>query len=795
MKRASLEGYRLLFVDVITIRFLSIRSRRVLSRGMCALLLLVVSRSSWSQDDPFRDSGAAAASPAATTAIDTGDAKDAADKETSEYEKLLAAEKDPLVRAILDAKPTKPDQWIHDVQALLNLNRPVFAKEYLKQFSALKPDDAELARIESRYGTALFLRLATTPQLQPEGAAVADAVTQAAHARMQDGARLAALVDRLSDADRAVARSALVELVKAGSVAAVPMITVLADDNRKEAHVAVSTALAALGNEAVDPLIAALGSSNQVLRAQVIAILDKIKSLRATPFVLATALAPQGGVDPRVQRAATKMLRDTLGDVPSRDEATQFLTRQLDEFLAGSPPGPVDQNDHVTVWIWDASQQIPRQQETAAEDASFVAAALAAEQLHALNATDSEFKQMYLATGLEVAKRLNGYNRPLTQEIGAIYRHAESANTAHLEQVLELALKRKMQGAAIAIIDLLSARKDSELLHSADGKPRLLARALLSPMPRVKFAAAQAVMNIDPTHAYPGSSYLPEVLAYLSASGGVRRVLIGNPRQADAQQLAGFYNVLGFVVDSRTTGRAFALQAFTDPDYRFLLIHDAIDHPRYRELIQTLRRDPRTADLPVGVIVREENQESAEWFAKTDPLTITLAPAVTQEDAALDARRLLALAGRKLVSPDERIHQALFALDALARLATEPEKYRIYDLLPLDERMEQALSVPELAVKAAGVLGLLATPRAQRALVAMANTQIRPIAQRQAAAAAFRTAVSRHGLLLTRDQLAQQYKIYNNSEFLDRDTQQVLASILDAIEAPSRAADAAAKQD
>jgi hypothetical protein len=230
-----------------------------------------------------------------------------------------------------------------------------------------------------------------------------------------------------------------------------------------------------------------------------------------------------------------------------------------------------------------------------------------------------------------------------------------------------------------------------------------------------------------------------------------------------------------------------ALQAVTNPDYSFVLVYDTIDRPRFRELIQILRRDPRTADLPVGLISRDVNEKSATAFANTDPLTVSLAPPQTQDDVALDTRRLLAVAGRGQVTQDERIHQALFALDALAQLAAEPAQYKFYDLLPLDQLMERALSTPRLAAKAAGVLGLLGTPQAQRALVGFANTQTQPLADRQAAAAAFRTAVTRRGLLLTRDQLLLQYDKYNQSEFLDQETQQVLAEILDAMEAPSRA--------
>ena len=200
----------------------------------------------------------------------------------------------------------------------------------MKQFLDVKPDDAELAAIQARYGSALFLRLSSTPELQPEGAAVADAVMKAAGDRLQNAARLTALVDRLNDPDPASRRSALGELVKAGSAAAVPMIAVLGDASRGDEHAAVRAALVALGNEAVDPLNATLASPNPAQRIQAIGLLGEIKALPAVPLCCATALGT--GQEAAEAAAANKMLRDVLGDVPSRDEAIRFLSRSSGPF-------------------------------------------------------------------------------------------------------------------------------------------------------------------------------------------------------------------------------------------------------------------------------------------------------------------------------------------------------------------------------------------------------------------------------------------------------------------------------
>jgi hypothetical protein len=53
---------------------------------------------------------------------------------------------------------------------------------------------------------------------------------------------------------------------------------------------------------------------------------------------------------------------------------------------------------------------------------------------------------------------------------------------------------------------------------------------------------------------------------------------------------------------------------------------------------------------------------------------------------------------------------------------------------------------------------------------------------RQAARDAFHVAVNKRGLLLLRTKIMQQYDRYNQSAALDKDTQQLLGSILDTIE-------------
>ena len=80
------------------------------------------------------------------------------------------------------------------------------------------------------------------------------------------------------------------------------------------------------------------------------------------------------------------------------------------------------------------------------------------------------------------------------------------------------------------------------------------------------------------------------------------------------------------------------------------------------------------------------------------------------------------------------------------------------------------------------VLGRTSSPEAQAILLRIASQHSLPIEQRKQAAKAFDESVRQFGVMLTRQQVATQYNVYNGSESLDAPTQQLLGSVLDAIE-------------
>ena len=213
------------------------------------------------------------------------------------------------------------------------------------------------------------------------------------------------------------------------------------------------------------------------------------------------------------------------------------------------------------------------------------------------------------------------------------------------------------------------------------------------------------------------------------------------------------------------------------------MIADAIDLPPVEELVQWLRRDFRTARAAVGVMARGERFELLRDRLADDPFTTVFPRIHSPEVAEQEIAKLRAIAGRNLVGRDERVAQARAALAALTSLAKDPAVLAQYDLLKHEPTIIGALNNPALAVDAAGLLGLLGTTKSQLGLVDFASQSSRPLADRQAAAAALAAATRSRGLLLTQEQIARQYTRYNASQTLDKPTQELLGSILDAIEA------------
>jgi HEAT repeat protein len=692
----------------------------------------------------------------------------------------VAVEREPLVIEMLRASnPTSPEQLLSAVQTAFQFGRPDEAKKLLTKLLADKPSDEALATLTARYADFL-LPLGSAKDLQPEGKEVAGLIQSAAQRVAQDQSRIEAAIARVSAPDEPVRRAALDQLAGSGVAAVNPILGMLADPARAAEHAAVRSALVQLDAPVEAPLIAALDTKNESLKNQIVAVLGRMGSRRAVLFLIRPALDPQ--TPPETRQLATAVLQRVHGAVPDAYEAEKYLSDQISRLLKGDVPFDTDQDDRVNLWTWDEAAQhvVPGQLQRF--DAGLLLAARVASDLYVLKHGEPAAQRLMLVTNLELAKTLGGFDRPISTAAGSPGGIALAAGTEVLNGVLSEALRMGKTGAAAAAAELLGQLGEISALRTS-GPVSPLAEALGSSDRRVRLAAALAAAKISGGESFAGAGRMVEILSWSISTGGSNSVLIGHPLGEEAQSLVGYVNALGYEGEGAYSGCVLIEHAFSDPDFVFALISDAIDAPPVEELVQWLRRDYRTARLPVCVMARGERLLKLEATFAEDRYTIVSPRIYSIDVCGIEINKLLMISGRDFVGQVERLGQAKAALAMLKALAEQPAVFAQYDLLSQEHQIISALANPTLTADAAALLAYFPTAAAQSALVDFASQPSHPLGDRQAAVAAFAASVRARGVLLTKFQIVQQFARYKSSQSADKE---LLGSIVEAIEAPAR---------
>lgn len=699
-------------------------------------------------------------------------------KPDAEQSALLPTSSDePAVAAILETRPTTPEECVRAATTLADLKRADLAKAFLKKALEAKLNSQQLADLNEQVGSDVFFVLADKPELQPEAKQLANAVAAAVKARLEDGKRIAGLVEQLQDASPEKRLQALVGLQESQGAAIAPLLTVLADPTREAEYANVRAALVEIGRVAVDPLVAVVEGADPKLVVQAIHTLGAINNTRDTRMALCL-LRPclSEKSDPAVREAATAALKQLSATIPSRAEAVRLLT---DAAIERSSQVASSADGKVALWRWDAAKRQCVSKACTPGDVARSVAVSQSHDAHALAPDDAVVRALWLAAMLEEAAYQNGLDRPLDEKNRAMV-EAKQFGVKPVEEVLKYAMAHGRPASATAAARLLGQIGNAtELLYQGTG-PAPLVQAVRSTDRRLRMAALESIVRLQPTQPFAGSSYVPQALAFLAGSSGFRHALVASGNLADGRELAGRLGAAGYETDTFTTGKELLLQAARLPDYEVALIDMTIDRPVADILVQQLRHDPRTASLRVGFIAKAGHPEQAEHLARLDPLAKAFAQ--PQDDKAFrwQLEQLATLSPDEFVDFEARQRQAAKALDLLMELSRSSSK--LYDLRGVQEYVIAAVYNPKLAAKVMGILADINSAESQRALIEVASRATQPLALRQAAAKAFRQNTQKYGILLTTEEIRRQYTRFNESEKQDAATQHVLGLILDCLE-------------
>lgn len=693
---------------------------------------------------------------------------------------------DPNVQAILETDPTTPFELVRAIDVLIDLRQPAAARPLLEKLSAANLDDRTSFELMETFGPATMLKIARSQPLSPQGKQFADQILAAATRYARDPARLDELIAQLASPSAGQRNLAIEGLRIAGADVVVPLLRVLADPQQADAHAAAAAAIARIGADAEGPLLGALLATEPEVAAQAALMLAQLRSPLAVNRLLGLAYADDRTVAAGAQQALTEL----AGRLPTASQGATYLEKQAHDYLAGRVDLPRGRRLAgepnvplvIDLWYWDAARQTSVAQAFSPEQARTRLAAEAAAAAARLTSPDAPTyyarQRTHLSSGLDVLP-----DDLTLAEVRAQFSDATqqmlAADSRLLLDVLDESLKYRLTQAAAWACNLL-AEQGGPAPFATGGQPNALIRALADPDRQVRFAALDAVMRRKPAGRFAGSSQVPIAVAWFVAGSGVPRAVAAASSLEEAARLAGLAAELGYDIDTATDGATLLDVATRSGGVELILLDSTLLAPRPIDMIPLLRNDPRTAGLPVALVIVPGEEDFYARTLNRDRLTGAIIRPHSSQALQFQMGQLWRSAGYRPTDPAQRMAQAQAAVGWALELAQTGQ--RVFNLERLLDPLSQALFVPELNDDAARALALIGNPEAQRTLVDFASQNLLPLDSRQAAAAAFCQSASRWGLLLTSGQLQLQYDRYNASEFLDRETQNMLSSILDCLE-------------
>lgn len=628
--------------------------------------------------------------------------------------------------------PVTPLELWDAADYLVRTGQSAQAVPYLKKFLAAGPDDATLLRVRDRYGVGSVLRLQDDPATSDLAAPLVDRLNAAGRRQATNPERIEQAIGMLSRS-REEQDLGVEHLRQAGAYGVPPLLQAIHQaEKTPERHALLVRNLGRLDKSAVPPLIAALEAPAAPLAAIAADALGQLGDARAVPALVAASAvgkAPDAAV--RAAERLTGRPMAAQAKTPAAllsDEARRYRTGQI-RF-----PG-----DPVVVWAWDEGASAPAPRTVSKDEAAAYFGQKFARAALTIEPADRSAQAVLVGMALEQGT--------------AATAAAMAAGPAVLTDVLRTAIADGKAELAATAASALGRVTDVSAL-AVEGPYHPLVEALSAPSRRVRFAAARALVDLDPRRPFAGSSRVAPVLAQFLGSRALPRAVVIDGNLARGNSLAGYLKELGYdpVVAFRGDEGFRAVAASADVELVLVDVHQIQGPWSMHDVLANLRADARTAGLPIYLYGPLNLGPDLVSIKERFPGVKFLVTPTNSR--SLDEQ--LGVAGRpQALSAAER---AAFARDAtalLARIAGQAGSPFNRELAAIEPALTAAMNAPETAPSASVALGDVPLPAAQRGLADLLLDPSKPAPLRSSVAAQLARSVQKFGPLVAADQEAR----------------------------------------
>jgi HEAT repeat protein len=630
----------------------------------------------------------------------------------------------PGIESFVRPPKTPLETW-ETADYLIRAGLPGQAVPFLRQFVAANPDDQTLVDVRETFGQGSFLRLIDDPATRPFAAPLLKRLAEASRKIATRPERIEAAIAALSQS-REERNYGVERLREAGPYAVIPLVKALGKpDLSPEARAAIVGGLGSLDTSALPPLIATLQSPDAPVASAAAEALAAMGDERAVPALTVVAAKPAAPARDAARKAIARITGVAFDKQPK--PPVRVLTDAARRAHLAIPKLP---SEPATAWDWDDAAKAPAPRETTLAEAESTSGIKLAREALAIAPADRTAQGVLLALLLE--------------------RDPAKATPEALGDVVRTAIADGRNDLAARAVAALGQVTDRNALVVA-GKSSPLVEALDAPDRRVQFAAAEALIALDPKRSFSGSSGVVPAIARFVASGPIPRAVVIDGNPVRGSQVVGFLKGLGYDAQLTTTGDEGFRAAAESADVELVAIDpDLVRGPwRLHDTLANLRADAHTAGIPIFIVsplaLRDRLLPRLESFPKVQFL-------VTPTESVLFKQQLdqgLARLGARPLSNEERAAYARKASALLAQIATRPGNPFETDLPAAGQALSLALNSPATAPGAVTALGDIPKLDAQRGLADILLDPSKPLEVRIASAEALARSVRQFGALLS----------------------------------------------
>lgn len=653
----------------------------------------------------------------------------------------------PAEDSPLAVEPQTNLELLETAVLMADFGRPQLAKSYLKRILDANLSDDELLELRDEVGSVEIVRMARTEALQPESQQLLDQIAAASGRQSMKPERIDKVLRDLGGSPRE-REIAISELQGLGLRAMPRLIQHLADPNTVQTRDQIVYLFSRMGREIVPALFAALNTENPLLKSAILGSLgvigeeEDIKRL----WYYAYSEAEQPAVHQAARVAISRILYGTPDKTAmlSSFGVKQDLIRASEAYLKQLPNWTVNEDGTVDFWIWDAQSGTVVPLAISPKAANLRRAVVTSRQALSFSPEDPHIQALYLTAVLAEEGYRVGPEEALPTGAGTPFNLALTSGVPVLEKSYEIAMETGQYRAAETVLRALSLVGERNLLNSSLEDPSPLIAALNAPHSGVQFAAAVAILELNPRKPFRQASRVVEILARGLNDDGVGKVLMIDPNVDRGRTLAAATRM---PQDSVRTGKEGFIEASTRSDIKLIMTHINCIDWGLSQTLANFRADARTAALPIVIYGPTFMEDELALTIQRTPNThyVIFTPKSTELDRQLEP--FLVSQTETPLSPVLRRRRAAASADWLATIARRNQTH-LFDLTPATASLSQAVNVPELAVNCLTALGAVPTREAQDIIVNVVLSRMEDLSNRVYATRVLTRHMQEYGVLL-----------------------------------------------